>query len=109
MEWSVPITGKMNIMKSILIAAAAFSLLSTAAFAGQPERPGAFGRDRAAGVHNFQSGAWDFNGTPDAGASEWGQIAGERADQNGAINREYKDSHDGSPTQGSGRQPGEGN
>jgi hypothetical protein len=74
---------------------------ATIAFAGQPENPGQFGQDRAAGVHNFQAGgSWD-TGAP--GASDWGAIAGERGSQNGTINRDYKDSHGGTPDHGSGK------
>src|SRR5262245_2623711 len=99
MKWSVPITGK-KIMKSILIAAAALVAASaTIASAGQPANPGVFGRDRAAYIHeNFQNGG-ALDTAP--GASEWGQIAGERAGTNGAMNREYKTMKGGDPTHGS--------
>jgi hypothetical protein len=61
------------------------------ALAGQPEEPGCFGKDRAAALHVMQAG-----GAP--GASEWGAIARERAGENGAINRDYKESCGGSPS-----------
>ena len=84
----------------ILIALSTGLLLlgSVAAVAGQPERPGAFGRDRAAGVQSFQKGGDEDLGKP--GASEWGTIAGDRASTNGEVNREYKDREGGSPTKG---------
>ena len=82
-------------MKTLIALSAGLLLLgSAAAVAGQPERPGAFGRDRAAGVQGFQ----ENQSAP--GASEWGQIAGERAGNNGQINRAYKDKNGGSPTKG---------
>jgi hypothetical protein len=53
------------------------------AVAGQPDDPGCFGRDRAAALHTMQA-------SPAApGASEWGAIAGQRAGDNGTINRAY--------------------
>ena len=52
------------------------------AIAGQPADPWCFGTDRAAVLHGMQA-----SGEP--GASEWGAIAGERAGDNGAINRAY--------------------
>lgn len=52
--------------------------------AAQPADPGCFGKDRAAWLH-ANSGA------------EWGVIAGDRAGDNGAINRAYKDGCGGSP------------
>ena len=61
------------------------------AVAGQPAEPGCFGKDRAAVLHGMQAG-----GAP--GASEWGAIAGDRAGENGAINRDYKESCGGSPS-----------
>src|SRR6187431_2450184 len=76
-------------MKSIIPIATSLLLIGTAAaFAGQPERPGALGRDRAEGVQSFQKGGANDTGAP--GASEWGKIAGERAGANGQINRDYK-------------------
>lgn len=71
---------------------------STLALAGQPERPGAFGRDRAQGVQSFQRGGANDTGAP--GASEWGRIAGERGSANGSINRDYRQNHGGAPTKG---------
>ena len=86
-------------MKTLIALSAGLLLLgSAAAIAGQPENPGQFGRDRAAGVKSFQEGG--VNDAGDPGASEWGQIAGERAGENGQINRKYKDSVGGSPTKG---------
>ena len=79
--------------KMILIGTAL--LMSTGlAAAGQPDNPGQFGKDRAAGVQSFQNGEWD-TGAP--GASEWGAIAKERAGDNGQINRDYRESVGGSP------------
>ena len=86
-------------MKTLIALSTGLLLLgSAAAVAGQPENPGQFGRDRAAGVQSFQEGGANDKGKP--GASEWGQIAGERAGDNGQINRDYKDSVGGSPTKG---------
>ena len=66
------------------------------AVAGQPSEPGCFGQDRAAYLHdNFQSGGALDTGP---GASEWGALAGERAGDNGQMNRDYKDSCGGSPS-----------
>ena len=86
-------------MKTLIALSAGLLLLgSAAAIAGQPENPGQFGRDRAAGVKSFQEGG--VNDAGDPGASEWGKIAGERAGENGKINRDYKDAEGGSPTKG---------
>ena len=86
-------------MKTLIALSAGLLLLgSTAAVAGQPENPGQFGRDRAAGVQSYQEGGKNDAGEP--GASEWGQIAGERAGDNGQKNRDYKDAVGGSPTKG---------
>lgn len=71
---------------------------SSLASAGQPERPGAFGRDRAQGVQSFQRGGTNDTGAP--GASEWGKIAGERGSANGSMNRDYKQNNGGAPTRG---------
>jgi len=82
-------------MKALTILAASALLSTTAlAIAGQPENPGAFGRDRAAALKSFQSD----DTAP--GASEWGHIAGERGSMNGEINRDYRNTHGGSPTPG---------
>ena len=52
-------------MKSIIPIATSLLLIGTAAaFAGQPERPGAFGRDRADGVQSFQKGGENDTGAP---------------------------------------------
>ena len=69
---------------------------ASAAVAGQPEEPGCFGTDRAAYIHtNFQNdGALDTA----PGASEWGALAGERADTNGDQNRTYKTGCGGDPS-----------
>lgn len=86
-------------MKSIIPIATSLLLVGTAAaFAGQPERPGAFGRDRASGVQSFQEGG--VNDTA-PGASEWGHTAAERGSTNGDLNRQYKEEHGGAPTKGS--------
>ena len=86
-------------MKSLIPIATSLLLVGTAAaFAGQPERPGAFGRDRAAGVHSFQEGGANDTGP---GASEWGHTAAERGSTNGDLNRQYKEEHGGAPTKGS--------
>jgi hypothetical protein len=84
--------------KIMITAIALVATASTAAFAGQPERPGAFGRDRAAGVQSYQKGGVNDTGAP--GASEWGKIAGERGSTNGTLNRDYKATNGGAPTKG---------
>ena len=87
-------------MKSIIPIATSLLLIGTAAaVAGQPERPGAFGRDRAEGVQSFQKGGASDTGAP--GASEWGHTAAERGSTNGDLNRQYKEEHGGAPTKGS--------
>ena len=85
-------------MKSIIAAIAIVATAATATFAAQPERPGAFGRDRAAGVQSYQKGGVNDTGAP--GASEWGKIAGQRGSTNGTLNRDYKATHGGAPTKG---------
>jgi hypothetical protein len=67
-------------MKKLLILSvvAVTGAFASSAFAAQPVNPGCFGQDRAAWLA-AHSGA------------EWGVIAGERAGDNGAINRAYKD------------------
>lgn len=86
-------------MNKTLITATVLTLaISSSAFAGQPERPGAFGRDRAAGVHSYQKGGVNDTGAP--GASEWGKIAAERGRLNGSMNQDYKATHGGAPTKG---------
>lgn len=84
-------------MKKVLIASASLlGLMSVAAAAGQPERPGAFGRDRAAAIQGFQAD------DTSPGASEWGHIAAERAGDNGQMNRDYRDASGGTPSHGNG-------
>lgn len=61
------------------------------AVAGQPDEPGCFGQDRAANLHVLQAGG-------DPGASEWGALAADRAEENGDLNRAWKDSCGGSPS-----------
>ena len=87
--------------KFIIAAIALVATASTAAFAAQPERPGAFGRDRAAGVQSYQKGGVNDTGVP--GAPEWGKIAGERGGTNGTRNRDYKATNGGAPTHGAPR------
>ena len=85
-------------MRTLLVAAALVTATSTIALAAQPERPGAFGRDRAQGVQSFQRGGVNDTGAP--GASEWGKIAGERGSTNGTLNRQWKQEHGGAPSKG---------
>ena len=85
-------------LKSLMGAAVLIAATSVAAIAAQPERPGAFGRDRAAGVQSYQKGGANDTGAP--GASEWGKTAGERGSTNGTLNRDYKATHGGAPTKG---------
>jgi hypothetical protein len=79
--------------KAIIAGAIALSLTAAPAFlsaaqAAQPAQPGCFGRDRAAVLHQMQDNS--YAGLPaQPGASEWGQIAADRAGDNGQINRDY--------------------
>ena len=66
------------------------------AVAGQPADPGCFGQDRAAYLHDHFQKDGDMDTAP--GASEWGAIAGERAGENGEINRTYKTGCGGDPS-----------
>ena len=83
---------------SVIGGVAIIAAVSTVAIAGQPERPGAFGRDRAQAAQSFQSGGTLNTGAP--GASEVGQIVGDRGSANGSINRDYKATYGGAPTKG---------
>ena len=85
-------------IKSMTAALALVAAASTTAIAAQPERPGAFGRDRAAGVQSYQKGG--VNDTSAPGASEWGKIAGQRGGTNGTLNRDYKATNGGAPMKG---------
>ena len=85
-----------NIIATFAVAGLA-AASATTAFAGQPANPGTFGTYRA---ESIQSNYLDNTVSP--GASDWGKLAGERGDQNGQINRDWKESHGGAPTQGSG-------
>jgi hypothetical protein len=67
------------------------------AVAGQPDNPGCFGRDRAEFINTqFKNGGALDTGP---GASEWGAIAGERAGTNGDLNRAYKETCGGNPSE----------
>ena len=79
---------------ALAIGVSALTLASSFSLAGQPERPGAFGRDRAANIKAMQ------NDPTAPGASEWGKIAAERGSTNGDLNRAYKQSSGGAPTKG---------
>ena len=81
--------------KIVLLASSAVVLSSIAAFSGQPDSPGVFGKDRAAYIHQTMNGGAYDTGAP--GASEVGKIVSGRAGNNGAINQAYKDAHGGSP------------
>ena len=82
-------------MRSLLIVGSLAAMtFATTAMAGQPQRPGAFGRDRAANIKAFQSDPTS------PGASEWGHMAAARGSTNGALNRAYKQSSGGAPTKG---------
>jgi hypothetical protein len=69
----------------LLIGAAGLLMLGGAfsTMAAQPANPGCFGRDRADGVQAL-------------GGAVWGQIAADRAGDNGAQNQAYKDACGGS-------------
>jgi hypothetical protein len=62
--------------------------LAGLASAGTPAQPGCFGQDRAAALHQMQDNTY-ANLPAAPGASEWGQIAGQRAGDNGTINQNY--------------------
>jgi hypothetical protein len=81
--------------KLALLVGSASILFVGVAMAGQPDSPGVFGRDRAAYAHGAREGGVNDTGAP--GASEVGKITSERAGENGAINRAYKDANGGSP------------
>ncbi len=68
---------KRRILLALSASALAVSALAAPVAAAQPENPGCFGRDRAAGVQTI-------------GGSTWGQIASERAGTNGDHNRASK-------------------
>ena len=70
---------------TLAVGAVGVVALTGASSAAQPASPGCFGQARAAGVQSFLGA-----GAP--GASEWGAEAGNRASDNGAQNRAYKDS-----------------
>jgi len=74
---------KKLVMLAVVAVAGAFAASS---FAAQPANPGCFGQDRAANIGVGVTGA------------EWGAIAGDRAGDNGAINRDYKLNCGGSPS-----------
>jgi hypothetical protein len=78
-------------MKTIasIAAAALLAALVNPAWAGQPENPGGFGRDRAEVIHGMQDGTSPYS-TEAPGASEWGKFASDRAGENGTINNDYK-------------------
>lgn len=67
------------------------------AVAGQPSDPGCFGQDRAEVINTVFKGGGATDTAP--GASEWGALAGERAGENGAMNRAYKTTCGGDPSQ----------
>jgi len=72
-------------MKKILTCTAVILLsVPTLTLAGSPDEPGAFGRDRAAGVQAL-------------GGKVWGEMAAERAGTNGEQNQEYKTGAGGDP------------
>jgi hypothetical protein len=71
------------------------AVLAVTAFGGQPANPGCFGNDRADTINTVFKNGGALGTAP--GASEWGQIAGERAGNNGDINRAYKTSCGGDP------------
>jgi hypothetical protein len=66
------------------------------AVAGQPEDPGCFGQDRADFIHTQFQNDGPLDTGP--GASEWGAIAGDRAGENGELNRDYKEACGGNPS-----------
>lgn len=89
--------GKMHRKLAMFTVLAVLAVIGAGtAIAGQPSDPGCFGRDRAEVINTVFMGG----GASDtaSGASEWGAIAGERADTNGDLNRAYMDSCGGSPS-----------
>jgi hypothetical protein len=67
-----------------------------ASMASQPDNPGGFGKERASNIQNLHMG---LNGTP--GASSWGDLASDRAGDNGTINNDWKASHGFLPVESS--------
>src|SRR4051812_4945538 len=84
---------KTNTKKYVIAAGASVAVagaMAVPALAAKPVSPGCFGNDRAAVLHGMQDGSSPYStGAP--GASEWGTIAGQRAGDNGQINRDYRD------------------
>ncbi len=77
---------------TILAFAAGVVCVAGAASAAKPIAPGCFGQERAEIIHTI------FQADDTApGASEWGQIAGDRAGTNGDMNRDYKTACGGDP------------
>ena len=80
--------------KKLIAAVSLMALVApTVALAGSPDTPGAFGRDRAA----ILKGPSFIGDDETPGASKWGSIAGDRAGDNGQMNRDYKTNHGGDP------------
>ena len=75
----------MSKTRRIVVAGAVIGALAipATASAAKPADPGCFGQDRAFFLHGMQQG-----GAP--GASEWGELAGERGSTNGEQNREWR-------------------
>jgi hypothetical protein len=87
-----------HLMRKFIIVSGAVAALvvPSTAMAGQPANPGLFGTDRANNLHLYIDG-W-ANTTP--GASEWGEVASDRAGDNGEMNRDYQEYLDAVPTHG---------
>jgi hypothetical protein len=85
-----------KLVLSIVLAGALVVPFAGVASAAKPVDPGCFGQDRADAIHTvFQNdGVLDTG----PGASEWGHIAGDRAGDNGDMNRTYKTGCGGDPS-----------
>ena len=91
------------------LVAAGLMATSGVVAANQPDAPGCFGKDRASILQTTFIGNKEGKLTSGAdiglnqeyldapGASAWGEIAGDRAETNGAMNRAYKTSCGGDP------------
>ncbi len=86
-------------MKTLIALTAGLLLLGSAvAVAGQARKSGPVWTRQGRRCAELPRGRrYDQN---KRGASEWGMTAGERAGDNGHINRDYRDAVGGSPTKG---------
>jgi hypothetical protein len=85
--------------KLILVGGAIAALaVPSVASAAQPAHPGGFGTKRAYNIHTYFQAGGANDVAP--GASEWGQMASDRAGTNGTINQEWRADNGFAPTHG---------